>query len=68
MIAYFCFYFLGKVFKDHEKTYKHTFGVTSDNHTESPLLIDRVTPSFNYVYIENPAGMLHTTQCHIQYV
>ena len=68
MIAYFGFYFIGKVFEDHERTYKHTFGATSDNHTESSLLIDRLTTSFDYVYIENPSGMPYTTQCHIQYV
>ena len=59
MIAYFGFYFIGKVSKDREKTYKHTFGVTLDNHTESPLVIDRVTPSFNYVYIETATGRVY---------
>ena len=53
-------FFIRKVLEDHKKTYKRNLEVTSDNHKQSPSLIDRVTILFNYVYIENAAGRVYT--------
>ena len=51
--------FTRKVLEDHKETYKRNLEVTSDNHKQSPSLIDRVTTLFNYVYIETATGRVY---------